>query len=268
MEKRETLELLTKIEKWLEQHKKVLISYSGGVDSSLLAALAKRTKGVEFKCVMVVFPMISQVDLCHAQAVAQEIGFAFETQAVDFLNTQVAENTPKRCYFCKRGIGKVLLDITQRDGFACVVDGQNWDDRSEIRPGSAAATELGIISPFQELQVTKKQIRELSRFLGLSTADAPSSPCLATRVETGTPITADRIKLVETAEMYLRGLGFQLFRVRLYRSREEDCARIELCAQDWEKIYKDHSLLREIDVKMRALGFMRVSVDLSILVRN
>jgi uncharacterized protein len=165
-------------------------------------------------------------------------------------------NTPERCYYCKGGICDQLIAIAEREGYRAVVDGSNADDVGDHRPGQQAARERGVRSPLQEVGLTKLEIRELARGVGLPNWDKPAAACLASRIPYGTPITAQRLSQVERAESTLRRLGFRQMRVR----HHGDIARIEVEPGDLRSLLAHRDQVVEA---FKALGYTYVTLDLA-----
>ena len=210
----------------LESLQKVIVAYSGGVDSTFLLKAAVDTLGPE------------NVLAC--------IG-----------TSPSLANNPDRCFHCKTHLYSVLKDIAKRKGFSSVICGSNYDDIEDFRPGNKAADIYEVRSPLVEAKITKNDIRQMSRKLNLPTADIPASPCLASRITYGLEITEQRLKQVEEAEDFLRGLGLSEFRVR----HHDTIARIEVKPEDIEKITVEQNRRRITD-KFKSLGFKYVTLDL------
>lgn len=172
-------------------------------------------------------------------------------------NPEFSKNPVNRCYFCKDGLFSRLMDIARKEAYAFVVDGSNTDDLADWRPGRQAAQKHGVRSPLTEAGLSKNEIRELSKAMGLPTWSKPSSPCLSSRFPYGVEITIDALKRVELAEDFLKGLGFGELRVRSHM----DTARIELCNEDIDKCL-DNDLRKLIFTRLKEIGFKYVCIDL------
>ncbi len=238
---------------------KVVIAYSGGVDSTFLLKVAVDTLGAGnvLACINA-GPSEPQVQLERAIKVAKQIGVRLHTiESSELDDPQYASNKADRCFHCKSHICKILLDIAKKEGFKNVAFGTNYDDLDDFRPGNRAMKIFGIHSPLAQAKLTKNDIRQLSRELGLPTADLPSSPCLASRIAYGLAITEERLRQVEEAEDFLRSLGLVEFRVR----HHDTIARIEAGPQDISKITIEPARSQVVD-KLKSLGFKFVTVDL------
>ena len=200
---------------WLRGQSKVAVAFSGGVDSAyLLWAAAESGAAVTAYYVSTAFqPAFEGAD---ARRLCAELGVTLRTVEVDVLSCpEVTENSPRRCYFCKKRLFTAMQSAAAADGCTVLCDGTNASDDAADRPGMAALRELQVVSPLREAGLTKAEIRELSRAAGLFTWDKPAYACLATRIPTGTAITAEDLQRTERAENVLMSLGFRDFRVRL-----------------------------------------------------
>lgn len=236
----------------------VIIAYSGGVDSTFLAVVATRALGPRALAVTADSPSLPRRRLAEAIACAREFGIAHRVIATDELrNPAYAANGPDRCYHCKLALFERLLALARAEGYAAVLDGSNLDDRADHRPGAEAARRLGVRSPLQELGFTKADIRAASRVLGLPTADAPASACLASRIPYGAPITAETLARIERAEDALGDLGFRQLRVRAHG----EVARIEVAPEEIARLLEP-AVRRAAHEAVRACGFRYVALDL------
>lgn len=209
-------------------HPRLAIAFSGGVDSAYLLYAALRS-GAEVGAYYARSAFQPAFEREDARRMAAHLGVPLREVEVDVLScAEVVENSPLRCYFCKRKLLLALREEAEREGFTLLADGSNASDAEEERPGMRALRELGVCSPLRDCGLDKAQVRRLSREAGLFTWDKPAYACLATRVPTGRAIRAGDLARTERAETYLRALGFQDLRVRL----QGEACRIELQAED------------------------------------
>jgi uncharacterized protein len=234
----------------------VCVGYSGGVDSVLLARAAVDSLGAaHVLAVTGISPAYPEVQRTVARTCADRFGIPhLEVETAELDDPDYAANPANRCYFCKSTLWPRLLQVARERGFAVVLDGSNADDAHDYRPGFAAGREHGIRSPLLEAGLTKHEIRELSRRLGLPTWDQPSAPCLSSRLPYGVAVTPAHLRAVEQAEVALRALGFVELRVR----HHADCARIEL---DPSELPRAWQLARPLHSALRDAGFTRVLLD-------
>jgi uncharacterized protein len=238
---------------------RVLVAYSGGVDSTFLLKAAVNTLGVEnvLACISAGVVEPKHV-LQRAKKFAKDLKVHLEIIDTDELaDANFVANKADRCFHCKSHLCQVLLDVANQNGFKHVVFGTNYDDLGDFRPGNRAMKIFGIRSPLAEAELTKQDIRTLSKKMGLETADVPSSPCLASRLAYGLEINEQRLKQIEQAEDFLRKLGFVEFRVR----HHDTIARIEVHPKDFKKISAEPNRSKIIK-KLKSLGFKYITIDL------
>jgi len=238
---------------------KVIVAYSGGVDSSfLLKASVDALGALNVLACINVGPAEPSGQLQRAAEFAQSIGVKLKTIDTDELgDPNFIANKADRCFHCKSRICRILVDIAKEQGFDNVVFGTNYDDLDDFRPGNRALKIFGIRCPLAEARLTKNDIRQLSREMNLPTADLPSSPCLASRIAYGLEVTKQRLRQVDEAEQFLRTLGFIEFRVR----HHDTIARIEVNPQDIGKVTTEPTRSK-IAKKLKSLGFKFVAIDL------
>ncbi|MGA8297111.1 MAG: ATP-dependent sacrificial sulfur transferase LarE [Acidimicrobiales bacterium] len=247
---------LERLKAEVSRHRRVVVAFSGGADSSLLAYVANHTLGPDqVLCVTASSPSLPREELAKTRALAEEWSLrhlVLETHELD--DAEYVRNDLDRCYHCKRELMDVL-ETPARAESAVIALGVNVDDLSEHRPGQRAAKERGAVFPLVDAEFTKGEVRELSRRLGLRTWDKPAAACLASRIPHGTPVTIAALGRVEIAESSLHALGFAQVRVRHYG----DAARIELGLDEL-----DAALARREDVvaAVRGAGYRYVTLDL------
>jgi pyridinium-3,5-biscarboxylic acid mononucleotide sulfurtransferase len=239
----------------IQKYRSAVIAFSGGVDSTLLAHVAGQVLGKNILLVTASSSTFPPAELKAAKLLAAKLGLPHRVIVSE--ETAIAgftDNTPDRCYLCKRSLFLKIADIAEKEGYDAVFDGSNADDAEDYRPGRKALMELGILSPLSEARLTKKEIRLLSVERGLPTADKPSYACLASRFPYGEKITADKLRRVGAAESALQKLGFRQLRVRSHG----DCARIEIAAAEIETAWKKRTAIGKACKKA---GFVFVAID-------
>ncbi len=236
---------------------RVLVAYSGGVDSSYLAKVATEELGSNATCVIGLSPSVSKFQRESALRIAKANGFNILMLDTDELaDPRYAANQGDRCYFCKSELYSKLSAVAggQR---AVILDGTNADDLIGHRPGRVAASEHSVRSPLAELGFSKEDIRKLSKTAGLETWDQPASPCLSSRVAVGIPVTLERLSRIERAEAILRDMGFREFRVRVHG----DLARVEISPAELPAAL-DIAVAGRIAGSLKETGFKFVTLDL------
>jgi len=237
----------------------VIVAFSGGVDSTFVAASAFDALGSRAIAVTGVSPSLAASELAEASELAAAIGIEhrlIETHEME--RTGYVENSPERCFFCKDELYTLLDALTSIEGFDHIVDGANLDDIGDHRPGRRAAAEHGVRSPLIEAELTKAEIRELSRRRGLPTWDKPAMACLSSRIPYGSPVTIEALDQVEAAESFLRSLGLRQLRVR----HHGQVARIELDEGGMAVLMRD-GRRQSVVARFKELGFAYVTLDLA-----
>ena len=239
-------------------YEKLLVAFSGGVDSTFLLKTAKKVLGENVTAVTMKTAFFPEAEYIFVKEFCETEGIRLITVEKDILSVAgVAENPKNRCYICKRNIFSNVLSLASDEGIAYVAEGSNMDDLSDYRPGHRAIEELGIKSPLQEAGLYKSEIRELSKELGLETWCKPSFACLATRFVTGEKLEKSKLKMVEQAEEHLSLQGFTQYRVRMHGN---DLARIEVPENELEKLLRQR---QEIVERFKEIGYRFVSMDMA-----
>jgi uncharacterized protein len=246
-----------KLKEILAEMDSLVIAYSGGTDSTFVLKVAHDVLGEKVIAMTAVSASLPESDRLEAIEVAHQIGAKhLLIESGETSDPEYLANTPNRCFFCKKETYGKLADYARLHGYASLVDGTNADDAGDIRPGRRAASEFHVRSPLLEAGLTKGEIRQLSRVLGLPTWDKPAAACLSSRVPYGTKITLEILSQVERAEATLHGLGLRQVRVR----HHGPVARIEAEPADFPRLLEQRN---EIVAKLNALGFTYVSLDLA-----
>lgn len=238
---------------------RVIVAFSGGVDSTFLARAARDALGERAVLVTADSETYPEAELAEAQRLAELLAMrhvVVQTRELD--NPEYARNPVDRCFHCKTELFTKLGPIAAREGAGVVVYGANMDDLGDHRPGMKAAAEMGVRAPLIEAELWKSEIRDLSRDLGLPTWDKPSFACLSSRFQYGDRITADKLRRIDAAESFVRSLGFTQFRVR----HHDKLARLELPAADMPRLWQDgrhEAIVR----RLRELGYVYVTLDLA-----
>jgi uncharacterized protein len=236
----------------------VIVAFSGGVDSTFLMKVAHDTLGDRALAVTAISESISPTEVDESAELARQVGANHRfVHTNELQREEYAVNNPDRCYFCKNTLFSTLAPIGQIEGFAQVVDGFNFDDQGDYRPGMKAARELGVRSPLQEAGLTKAEIRLFSHELGLPTWDKPAMACLSSRIQYGERVTHEKLKQIDAAEQFVKSLGYRQCRVR----HHDKIARIELPREDLPRVFLEGHH-EPIVQRLKELGYAYVTIDL------
>lgn len=234
----------------------VVIAFSGGVDSTLLAKVAYEVLGDKALAVTARSETYTKSELEDAIKLAKEIGIKHEVIVSEELDIpEFSHNPTDRCYHCKKELLRKLKGIAESKGYKNVIEGANFDDTDDYRPGMKATAELDVISPLKDAKLTKDEIRELSKRFGLPTWDKPSAACLASRFPYGTEITRDKLRVVGEAEAFIKTFGIIQLRVR----HHDQIARIEVAEKDMTTLLENR---KQIVEKLKSFGFKYVTMDI------
>jgi uncharacterized protein len=253
----------------LGSYESVIVAFSGGADSAYLAWAATGVLGQSALCITADSPSYPDRHRQLALNVAREAGLRHEIIRTSELDrAEYRANPTNRCYYCKHELYTALTGIATDRGFAVVADGSNADDRGDYRPGRQAAREFGIRSPLDEADLTKAEIRALSRRAGLRTWDEPASACLSSRIPYHSEVTREKLRAIERAEDVLRELGFRVCRVRHHELGSGDgsgpvamLARLEIASEELPRAL-DPEVRARIVRDIRAIGYQHVTIDL------
>jgi len=237
---------------------RVLVAYSGGVDSAFLAWAAHRELGENMLAVLADSPSLARSQMRDAVAFAQEEGIPLTIiQTAEMDRPEYRQNDGSRCFHCKDELFTVMEDFRSQHGFDVIAYGVNADDQGDYRPGQQAARQHGVAAPLLEAGMTKQEIRELARLAGLRIWDKPASACLSSRIEYGRLVTPEALQVVEQGEEALRQMGFRQFRVR----HHGDIVRIEIAPDELPRALSPE-MAAEFTRIFKALGFAYVTLDL------
>ena len=236
----------------------VIVAFSGGVDSSYVAYIANAELGDAALCVTGESASLASSQREESAQLVSQFGFRREViQTEELDDTNYTANGPRRCFFCKDELYKKLTALAVLRNIEFVVDGSTEDDLTDYRPGRAAATGHGVRSPLVEAGMTKADVRELSRRVGLPTWDKPASPCLSSRIAYGIPVTIERLSVVDRGEEILREMGFREFRVR----HHDNTVRLEIARAEMPLALRI-DVIDDLARRFRELGFKYVTLDL------
>jgi pyridinium-3,5-biscarboxylic acid mononucleotide sulfurtransferase len=242
----------------LSELESVIVAFSGGADSAYLAHEAFQVLGTKALAVTADSPSYPDAHRQLALRVAAEFAIPHEIIRTGELDRpEYRANPANRCYYCKDELYSQLTALAKARGFIAVADGSNADDRGDYRPGRKAAQQYGVRSPLDEAELSKDEIRTLSRLAGLPTWDVPASACLSSRIPYGSEVTAEKLQTIERAETVLRALGFRVFRVR----HHDTIARLEIAKDEMARAL-DPVVSEQLVRELRAAGYQHVTIDL------
>jgi uncharacterized protein len=241
----------------LSSYESVIVAFSGGADSAYLAWAANAVLGPSVLCVTADSPSYPDRHRQLALAVARDVGLRHEIiQTSELDRDEYRANPTNRCYYCKHELYSVLSRVALERGIAVVLDGNNADDRSDYRPGRQAAREFGVLSPLDESDLMKADVRELSRQAGLSSWNEPASACLSSRIPYFSEVTGEKLRMIERAERALRALGFRICRVRHHGT----LARVEIGRDELARALEP-GVASGIERALHEAGYQEVTID-------
>ncbi|MFL0267620.1 ATP-dependent sacrificial sulfur transferase LarE [Candidatus Clostridium radicumherbarum] len=247
-----------KLKNILKELGSVAIAYSGGVDSTFLLKVASDVLSNNVIAVTAKSSTYPEREFNEARKFVEQFGAKHIVIVSEELEIEgFAKNPVNRCYFCKKELFTKVWDVAKENEIKYVLDGSNFDDTGDFRPGMKAAKELSVVSPLKLAELTKKDIRELSKRLGIPTWNKPSFACLSSRFPYGNEITIEKLSMVEKAEQFLMDMGFKQIRVR----HHGDIARIEVASSEREKFF-DANIMDKVGIELQRLGFKYVTLDM------
>tara|TARA_B100000131_G_scaffold245084_1_gene237838 strand:+ start:535 stop:1374 length:840 start_codon:yes stop_codon:yes gene_type:complete len=250
---------LENLKNFISNYSSAIIAYSGGTDSSLIAKLANDVLGNKNTLVVIaVSPSLNQKEFKLAINLAETNNWNFKPIFTEeFDNDNYLKNDLSRCFYCKFELYEKLEKIFDNENYQAIFNGTNFDDLGDFRPGLDAAKKKNIVSPLVKCKITKNEVRQIAKIIGLANWDKPAQPCLSSRVPYGVRISMDSLKRIEKAENFLSDIGFSNFRVRMHG----DLAKIEVSEKDFVK-FSNYQLREKIVSSLKKFGFKFVSLDL------
>lgn len=253
-------ELAEKLIEHLRPIHTAVVALSGGVDSAVVAAAAFRALGDKAIAVTGIGAAVSSTERSDAKAISEQIGIQhFEVETREIHNSNYVKNDSQRCYHCKSTLYAALSQFASSKGVGNIVSGTNFDDLGDFRPGIQAGKEFKVLTPLADLRITKPEVRLIAEYFQLSISEKPASPCLASRIAYGQSVTPERLVRIESAEAFLKQLGFVDVRVRIHA---DELARIELHPSEIHKILEPE-VMETVQHKLHSLGFHFVTLDLA-----